>query len=75
MAVGQYFDFAAKGNRVWSITNILLGFSVAICQVVLFPHMGRKPLEAEAAIWSFKAAYDSEPLNAPLTGQLILFTP
>lgn len=56
MAVGQYLDFSAKGNRVLNIINILLGFSAAACQVVFFPHTGHKPLEAEAAIWGIKAA-------------------
>lgn len=56
MAVGQYLAFSAKGNRVLNIINILLGLSVAVCQVVLFPRMGHKPLEAEEAIWGFKAA-------------------
>lgn len=59
MAVGQYLYFSAKGNSVLNIINILLGFSVAIRQVVHVLHMGRKPLEAEASIWGFKAAYDS----------------
>lgn len=58
MAVGQYLDFPAKGNRVLNIINILLGFFVTACQVVLFPHMGHKPLEAEAVIGGFKAAHD-----------------
>lgn len=59
MAVGQYLDFSAKGNRVLNIINILLGCRVAVCQVILFPHMEHKLLKAKAANLGFKAAYES----------------
>lgn len=59
MAVGQYLDFSAKGNRVLNIINILLCFRITVCQVVLFPHIAHKPLEVEEAIWGFKAACNS----------------
>lgn len=59
MAVGQYLDFSAKGNRVLNIINVLLGFRAGVCQVILFPHMDHKPLKAESAMQGFKAAYES----------------